>query len=116
MSLFCGHDARVCKVFVDRTGDRIGAAGLQELAITDTVRIAPDSTQRGTWITGARPHAPDGTLYYLLEGDVVKRIGGHPPSIEEYGYEPFDGLLIREALTMDGVYEHLRGDGIYEEF
>ena len=109
-------EPRVCKVFVDSTGHRTGDIGLQELAINDTIRIAPNSPQRGTWITGAWPDAPDGTLYYLLEGEVVKRISFHPPPppIREYGVEPFDGLLIREAQTMDGVYESLRGDGIYE--
>ena len=110
------HDEPVCKVFVDSTGHRSGDTGLQELAITDTVRIALDSPQRGTWITETWPDALDGTLYYLLEGEVIKKIGLRPPPIKEYQHYQFDGLLIRETLTMDGVYKYLRGDGIYEEF
>ena len=97
------HDAPVCLVSVDSTGRRSGDTELQELAITDTMRISPDSSQKGVWITtGPWSEAPDGTLYYLMEGEILQKIGIRPS--ENLRGQWYDALLIREARTRGEVY------------
>ena len=92
-----------------------------ELAITDTVRIAPDF-HRGMWTAERPPSASEGRLYFLLEGkEILERIGLAPSPYDEDAFDeddeetmkrrwpglwsPFDVLLVREAGTLDGIYD-----------
>ena len=101
------HDEPICLVSVDSTGHRSGDTDLQELAIVDTMRISPDSPQKGVWITGPWPEEPNGTLYYLLEGEILKKIGLRPSlNIQRQWY---DALLIREIRTREEMYEKEEG-------
>ena len=95
-----------------------------ELAITDTVRIAPDF-HRGMWTAELPRSASEGRLYFLLEGpEILKWIGLTPSPYDEDAFDeddeetwkrrwpfrsPFDAMLVREARTLDGIY-----DGVYD--
>ena len=87
-------------------------ADTHELAITDTVRIAPHS-HRGMWTSELPRAASEDRLYFLLEGEeILASIGLRPSPIDEESGEekwplhwsPFDVMLVREAGTLDGVY------------
>ena len=95
-------------------------ADTHELAITDTVRIAPDF-HRGMWTAELSPSGSEGRLYFLLEGEeILRRIGLIPSPYDEDAYNeddeetwdprwpllwsPFDAMLVREAGTLDAVY------------
>ena len=89
--------------------DPVEELGTHELAITGTVRIAPDF-QRGMWAAELPPSAPEGRLYFLLEGkEILSLIGLRPSPYDESRELPnrfyFDAMLIREAKSLDGVYD-----------
>ena len=89
--------------------DPVEELGTHELAITGTVRIAPDF-QRGVWAAELPPSAPEGRLYFLLEGkEILSEIGLQPSPYDEETGKPnnvfFDAMLVREAGTLNGVYD-----------
>ena len=89
--------------------DPVEELGTHELAITGTVRIAPDF-QRGIWTAESLPSASEGNLYYVLEGKrILPLIALRPSPYDESRELPnrfyFDAMLLREAGTLDGVYD-----------
>ena len=89
--------------------DPVEELGTHELAITGTVRIAPDFP-RGVWAAELSPSAPEGRLYHVLEGKrILQLIALRPSPYDESRQLPnrffFDALLVREAGTLDGVYD-----------
>ena len=73
---------------------------LAEMAVTDTLRLQQGSAGGGRWLTrNELPISSEGVLYYLLEGDLLRKIG------LRLGVELHDALLVRKARTLNGIEE-----------